>query len=222
MHRDRRRDGVQTKIAQAICDEKADYVLRVKTNQGKLHQDIQDWFAYADKMQYADMQHSYAKTVNKGHGSLEIRRCWAINDPLAFEHIRNFDGWFDLHAIVRLQRERHINAKIERETAYYISSLQAKAELLLTASRYHWAVENSLHWVLDVTFREDGARGAEYGNLASIGPQHPQESRSQGDDSTPTQDRCTRHHISRKHSSPGLMQSSCILHHRDPRQTLGT
>lgn len=149
--------GAQTKIAQAIRDEKADYVLRVKANQGKLHQDIQDWFAYADKVQFADMQHSYAETVNKGHGRLETRRCWVINDRLAFEHIRNFDGWVDLHAIVRIQCERRINEKVERETAYYISSLQAEAEPLLTATRYHWAVENSLHWVLDVTFREDEA-----------------------------------------------------------------
>lgn len=150
--------GAQTKIAQAIRDEKADYVLRVKANQGKLHQDIQDWFAYADKVQFKDMQHSYAETVNKGHGRIEIRRCWAIHDPLAFEHIRNFDGWVDLHAIVRVQRERRIDEKVERETAYYISSLQAEAEPLLNATRYHWAVENSLHWVLDVTFREDEAR----------------------------------------------------------------
>lgn len=150
--------GAQTKIAQAIRDEKADYVLRVKDNQGNLHQDIQDWFAYADKVQFADMQHSYAETVNKGHGRIEIRRCWAISDALAFDYIRNYDGWADLHTIVRVQRERRFADKIEREIAYYISSLEADAEQLLMATRYHWAVENSLHWVLDVTFREDEAR----------------------------------------------------------------
>ncbi len=127
-----------------------------KANQGKLHQDIQDWFAYVDRVQFANMQHSYAETVNKGHGRIEIRRCWAINDPLAFD--RNYDGWVDLRAIVRVQRERRLGEKTEQETAYYISSLQAEAEPLLTATRYHWAVENSLHWVLDVTFREDEAR----------------------------------------------------------------
>jgi len=150
--------GAQTKIAQAIRDEKADYVLRIKDNQGNLHQDLQDWFAYADKVHFADMQHSYAETVNKGHGRIEIRRCWAISDALAFEYIRNYDGWIDLQTIVRVQRERRLADKIERETAYYISSLEADAEQLLTATRYHWAVENSLHWVLDVTFREDEAR----------------------------------------------------------------
>jgi predicted transposase YbfD/YdcC len=150
--------GAQTRIAQAIREEKADYVLRVKANQGKLHQDIEDWFAYADQVQFADMAHSYAETVNKGHGRIEIRRCWAISDPLAFEYIRNYDGWTDLQTIVRIQRERRLRDKTEQETAYYISSLPNDAEQLLMATRYHWAVENSLHWVLDVIFREDDAR----------------------------------------------------------------
>jgi predicted transposase YbfD/YdcC len=150
--------GAQTTIAQAIRDEKADYVLRVKDNQGHLHQDLQDWFAHADHVQFADMQHGYAETVNKGHGRIEIRRGWVINDPLAFDYIRNYEGWADLQTIVRVQRERRLKDKTETDTAYYISRLPADAELLLMATRFHWAVENSLHWVLDVIFREDDAR----------------------------------------------------------------
>lgn len=150
--------GAQTKIAQAIRDEKADYVLRVKDNQGRLHQDIQDWFAHADQVQFRAMTHSYAETVSKGHGRIEIRRCWAIDDPLAFDYIRHYEGWTDLQTIVRVQRERRLSNTIGLETAYYISSLDADAQRLLTATRYHWAVENSLHWVLDVTFGEDDAR----------------------------------------------------------------
>lgn len=98
--------GAQTKIAQTIRDEKTDYVLRVKDNQGHLHQDIQDWFAHADNVQFANIPSRYAET----------------------------------------------------DTAYYISSLPADAEPLLMATGFHWAVENSLHWVLDVIFREDDAR----------------------------------------------------------------
>jgi predicted transposase YbfD/YdcC len=150
--------GCQTAIAQAIRDEKADYVLRVKANQGHLYQDLEDWFAYADQVQFQAMPHDYHQVVNKGHGRIEIRRCWTIADPIAFEHIRHYDGWVDLHSIVRVQRERRLPDKVEQDTAYYISSLPANAHQLLEATRQHWGVENSLHWVLDVTFHEDDAR----------------------------------------------------------------
>jgi predicted transposase YbfD/YdcC len=150
--------GCQKNIAQTIRDEKADYILRVKDNQGHLHQDLQDWFAYADQVQFAQMDYSYREVVNKDHGRLEIRRCWAIGDPLAFEYIRHYDGWADLRSIVRVQRERRIGAKVEQETAYYISSLPSDAAKLLAATRAHWGIENSCHWVLDVTFGEDDSR----------------------------------------------------------------
>jgi len=150
--------GCQTKIAQAIRDEKADYVLRVKDNQGHLYQDIAEWFAYADEVHFRAMLHDYGETINKRHGRIEIRRCWVIGDPMAFEHIRHYDGWADLQSIVRVQRERHWPDKVEQETAYYISNLAPNARQTLEATRSHWSVENSLHWVLDVTFREDDAR----------------------------------------------------------------
>lgn len=150
--------GTQPHIAQTIRDEKADYVLPVKGNQGYLLQDVQDWFAYAEQVNFANMNLSYAETVNKQHGRIDLRRCWVLNDPLAFDYIRNYRGWTDLQSIVRVQRERRWPDKTATETVFYITSLPPQADLILQATRYHWAVENSLHWVLDVTFREDDAR----------------------------------------------------------------
>lgn len=79
-------------------------------------------------------------------------------DPLAFEYIRHDQGWTDLHAIVRIERERRFADKVETDRHFYISSLPADARLILHAVRQHWSVENNLHWVLDVVFREDEAR----------------------------------------------------------------
>src|SRR5690606_17009092 len=98
--------GCQKKIAQKIRDGKADYVLSLKDNQGNLFQDVRDWFAHADQQGFENMIHDIHQTVNKNHGRIEIRRCWAVADPLAFEYIRHYDGWTDLQTIVRVYHER--------------------------------------------------------------------------------------------------------------------
>ena len=148
--------GCQTAIAQTSRDEKADDVLAVKDNQKHLYQDLKDWFVYADQQGLSAPSCTYAETVN--HGRIEIRRCWAINDPRAFDVIRHYDGWADLHSIVRVYRERRTGDTVQHETSYYISSLPNDAAHLLHCIRAHWSIENSLHWVLDVTFNEDDSR----------------------------------------------------------------
>lgn len=150
--------GCQKQVAQDIRDKQAHYLLAVKDNQKHLHQDIQQWFAYADQVDFASIDHDYYRTVNKGHGRIEIRKCWVISDPLAFEYIRHYQGWADISAIVRVQRERRLADRVERKTAYYITSFATSAKTLLNATRQHWSIENSLHWVMDVTFQEDQMR----------------------------------------------------------------
>jgi len=152
--------GSQTKIAQKIIDKKADDVLALKGNQGQLHEDVREWFAWAADCQFQDMPHTFAQTVNKNHGRIEIRRCWALSDPRAFEVIRHHDGWAGLQSIVMVKRERRSldNTPAPVETVFFISSLPPDAEVLLAAIRAHWSIENNFHWTLDVVFHEDDAR----------------------------------------------------------------
>ena len=150
--------GCQKEIARTIIEQKADYVLALKGNQGQLYQDVQEWFAWAQQSDFKDMPHSFWQTTNKAHGRIEVRRCWALSDPRAFEVIRHHEGWVGLTSIAMIQRERHIAGQIQSETVYHIASLPADAKLLLHAVRAHWSIENTFHWTLDVTFREDDAR----------------------------------------------------------------
>lgn len=150
--------GTQTKIAKAIIGKRADYLLSVKENQGQLYEDISWLFEYDRKNDFKDTAYDYAKTINKGHGRIEIRECWCISDPEYIQSLKNADKWKGLHSIVMVVSTRITAKKTTIKTRYYISSLPSKAEHLLNVARRHWSIENELHWVLDVQMKEDHCR----------------------------------------------------------------
>ncbi|MCP4456786.1 MAG: ISAs1 family transposase, partial [Cytophagales bacterium] len=148
--------GCQTEIAKKIIKQKADYVLALKENQGGLYNDVEELFSYAEETSFADCD--YHKTINKGHGRIEIRECWTTSEPAYFRYIGNLSKWDNLHTIIMVKRERRLNDKIEIEIKYYITSLANNAQHIFKAVRGHWGIENHLHWVLDIAFREDDSR----------------------------------------------------------------
>lgn len=149
--------GTQKKIAKQIRQQEADYVLALKENQGRLYDMVRDVFSYGDRIAFAQMKVQTCQTVNKSHGRIEVRRCHALSDPRLLATFQD-EGWTDLTSVCRLQRERRFPDRVETETVYFISSLPNDAVRLLSATRSHWSVENQLHWLLDVQFREDDAR----------------------------------------------------------------
>lgn len=147
--------GCQKNIAAGVIDKGADYVLALKGNQGTLHEDIKLFFQDAKETSFKDIHHDFYKTIDGDHGRIETRRYYSVPD---IEWLEGKANWKNIKSIGMVESEREIGDKTTKETRYYISSLPSNAKLFGEAVRKHWGIENSLHWVLDVVFREDECR----------------------------------------------------------------
>ncbi len=154
--------GCQTDIAEKIVQEGGDYVLALKKNQGHLYEDVKLLFddlpsnPIADA--YTDCDVDSVQTVEKDHGRIETRQAITLSGTDCIGSLRNANSFANLQTVVKVTAERDINDEVSVESRYYISSLDSDAEKLLDATRTHWGIENCVHWVLDVAFREDECR----------------------------------------------------------------
>jgi predicted transposase YbfD/YdcC len=153
--------GCQREIAQKIIDKKADYVLALKGNQGSLREDVEVFVAEQKAKGFKDTKISRDETVDGDHGRIETRTTTVIYD---IAWLQDRHDWPGLKSVIIVDSIREIPGpspgtdKIERETRFYITSLILLAGLLGPIIRSHWAIENSLHWVMDMVFRDDECR----------------------------------------------------------------
>lgn len=147
--------GCQRAIAQKVLDKKADYIFALKGNQGTLRDDVELFAAEQKATDFKDTTVSRARTVDGDHGRIETRDITVIHD---IDWLQQSHQWPGLKSVVMVQSTREVAGKIERETRFYITSLVLIASLIGPLIRDHWAVENSLHWVLDMVFRDDECR----------------------------------------------------------------
>lgn len=146
----------QVETAKKVIENDADYVFVVKDNQPRLLEAIQGLFDDPDEMRWVDTD--YDRTTDGNHGRIETRKCWTTSDPEYLAYIASLADWPGLQSIGMIEAKRRTKEGTSVKRRYFISSLESNAKRLLHAVRTYWGIENKLHWVLDLAFREDESR----------------------------------------------------------------
>ncbi|HEX8218598.1 MAG TPA: ISAs1 family transposase [Chloroflexia bacterium] len=149
--------GCQTQIAQSITEAGADYVLALKGNHLAMHQDVITTFNEGAATGFREISHQTFETLEKGHGRIERRRYYLVDDPLYIGYLESAEQWPNLKSIGMVQARREVEGVVSTERRYFLCSI-GSVEEFACAARGHWSIENSLHWVLDVAFGEDHNR----------------------------------------------------------------
>jgi predicted transposase YbfD/YdcC len=161
--------GCQKKIVNKIVvDKKADYVIALKGNQGNLHDDVRLFFEEAVKDNFNGISFDFYETVDGDHGRIETRKYYIVSD---INWLQGKENWKNLETIGMVISERDIGDNVSIEARYYICSISDDAKLFAKAVREHWGIENKVHWVLDIAFREDESRmrkGHSAGNFSVV------------------------------------------------------
>ncbi len=147
--------GTQKTIAAQIQAVGADYILSLKANHPTLFAQVKTWFQAATTRGSLPAPVEYQ--TEAGHHRIEIRKVWSVS-LAQLPPLHQSDEWVGLRTIVIVERTRHLWNETTHEVQFYLSSLPADCARIASAIRQHWGIENSLHWVLDVTFGEDDCR----------------------------------------------------------------